>query len=975
MKELGTIFKETLNNIIDGVLFIDRDYKIIFANKSAAKLFGKKEQDIIGRDCGELYGGYSVHLKEGSATLKCPCIDVFSSKEPSIVTNTLITSDGKEVILHVTATPIINEAGEVTQILEILRDVTEEKQSTDEIKRKNIELNTFIDSIPDMAWFKDTDSNFIIVNRAFADVVGMDPEYLVNNTCEVCFGKKAAKKFKEDDAKVINSRKKIVIEEAIEDAQGNKIYLETIKTPLVDESGIVVGTIGVARNINERRLAEELLQQSEEKNINLINNIDDLIYSVDIKDNMFEGETFFVSSQSENITGYAAHEFMDNPKLWLSIINPEDIAIVEKDTRRVLENKERVVRSYRIRHKITGADIWLEDKVSPKIDDKGNVVGLFGVARDVTERRRIEEQLKLASEVAEQEKIKTEAIISSIGDALGIVDTEFRVVYQNEVSKKMFGDYVGQYCYRAYRQRDDICDGCPVFAAMKDGTIQRVERTANIKSGERCLEITASPLRDSSGNIIGGVEVVRDTTDRKLAEEEIFHYGERLRLLREIDHAILTAQSSEKIVRVALDHLKELVPCSLASIVAFDFGTGKAVELAVYSKDNPRVREGNSITLGKYDLKEGLYFGDVNVTEDLSTLPDPSDMERSLNEKGVRSYINVPIIHLDELMGSINIGRGKPGAFTAEDVTIASEVADLLAVAIQSGRADKELRASEKKYRNLVDNALVGVYKTNLKGDIIYVNDALIKIGEYNSSDEMLSSKVASLYRREEDREKLIEELKEKGVVENYETELVTPTGTIKNILITASLQDEEISGMLMDITKLREAEEAIKESETFLSSILEGIKDGVVVLDKDYRILFANASYAEQIGSKSEDLKGRFCHEVTYNRDEPCFLSKMECIVKDVFDTGISSRDVRRKGERYMEMTVYPLKDASGNVVSVVEIRRDVTRNIALDEELKERIRELEEFYDMAVGRELKMKSLKEEIEELHLQLKKRQS
>ena len=69
----------------------------------------------------------------------------------------------------------------------------ERKKAEEIIKRKNLELNTFINSIPDMAWFNDINSNFIIVNQAFGKAVGMDTEYLVNNTCEICFGKEIAK--------------------------------------------------------------------------------------------------------------------------------------------------------------------------------------------------------------------------------------------------------------------------------------------------------------------------------------------------------------------------------------------------------------------------------------------------------------------------------------------------------------------------------------------------------------------------------------------------------------------------------------------------------------------------------------------------------------------------------------------------------------------------------------------------------------
>jgi hypothetical protein len=89
------------------------------------------------------------------------------------------------------------------------------------------------------------------------------------------------------------------------------------------------------------------------------------------------------------------------------------------------------------------------------------------------------------------------------------------------------------------------------------------------------------------------------------------------------------------------------------------------------------------------------------------------------------------------------------------------------------------------------------------------------------------------------------------------------------------------------------------------------------------------------------------------------------------VFKTGLSSTEIRKKDGNHIEIIIYPLKDSSGKVVSIVEIRRDVTKNVQLNEEVKNRIKELENFYDMAVGRELKMVELKEEIERIKEELR----
>ncbi|GAG44813.1 unnamed protein product, partial [marine sediment metagenome] len=109
------------------------------------------------------------------------------------------------------------------------------------------------------------DSNFIAVNKAFGDIVGMDPDYLINHTCEVCFGKEASKIFKEDDQKVIKSKKQTIIEEFIIDSKNNKVWLETVKSPILNESGKVVGTVGIARDITQRKQMEKELLKAKVK--------------------------------------------------------------------------------------------------------------------------------------------------------------------------------------------------------------------------------------------------------------------------------------------------------------------------------------------------------------------------------------------------------------------------------------------------------------------------------------------------------------------------------------------------------------------------------------------------------------------------------------------------------------------------------------------------------------------------------------
>ncbi len=116
-------------------------------------------------------------------------------------------------------------------------------------------------------------------------------------------------------------------------------------------------------------------------------------------------------------------------------------------------------------------------------------------------------------------------------------------------------------------------------------------------------------------------------------------------------------------------------------------------------------------------------------------------------------------------------------------------------------QVEKALAQSEREYRELVENAVVGVFKTNIEGRILYVNKALAGIFEFDSLDEMLSEEVLMRYKNSTHRSRLIGELKQYGYVENFETEMITKTGKTKNIVLSASLDGDIISGMMRDVT------------------------------------------------------------------------------------------------------------------------------------------------------------------------------
>lgn len=116
--------------------------------------------------------------------------------------------------------------------------------------------------------------------------------------------------------------------------------------------------------------------------------------------------------------------------------------------------------------------------------------------------------------------IGAKAILDAMADGISIQDTALRVLYQNDAHRALVGGHVGEYCYAAYQQREDACDGCHLLQSFEDGKVHRRESTSSLMK-DRTLEIISTPLRDADGVIVAGIEAVRDITDRKLAEKRL----------------------------------------------------------------------------------------------------------------------------------------------------------------------------------------------------------------------------------------------------------------------------------------------------------------------------------------------------------------------------------------------------------------------------------------------------------------------
>ena len=154
--------------------------------------------------------------------------------------------------------------------------------------------------------------------------------------------------------------------------------------------------------------------------------------------------------------------------------------------------------------------------------------------RLVRRRQQMERELEQAMGRLAEEKNRSEAIIAALGDGISIQSPDFRVLYQNEAHRRLVGgDCLGELCYQVYARRDQICDGCPVEAAFADGAVHRLEKVNQPGRSSTHLEIVATPLRDANGRTTAGIELVRDISPHKQAEEALARQAAELAVANE----------------------------------------------------------------------------------------------------------------------------------------------------------------------------------------------------------------------------------------------------------------------------------------------------------------------------------------------------------------------------------------------------------------------------------------------------------
>ena len=554
-KEAAEKERDLLRTMVDAlpdqIFAKDTESRFVFCNQETANVAGKKRpQEMIGKSDFDFNG-------RDNAQQFYDAEQQIIDKGEAIVNRQYCRKmeDGGEIWVTSTKVPWRDSDGNIIGIIGMNRDITDLKLAQEALGRERNLLRSIVDTLPERIFVKDRDSKFIFCNKAsFESIVSVSMldltkhEDLTGKSDFDIVSAKRAKAYRAEEQEIIRTGRGVVDREGLDGQRG---WISTTKIPWRDDSGEIVGIVGLnrditvqkrtekalqkakdelearvlkrtaeLRNINKRlrgeivehKRAEKLLRASERRYRNLVESLPDVVWTFSDKHGML-----YASSCVKTILGYSPDHLYKNPWLWNKSIHSEDQEHIQEAIEQFRKKKKLEV-EYRIKD-AEGNWKWLHDRAIGKHFEDGEMI-IEGISTDITERKNAEEAL-----ACEHNLLR--ALVETLPDRIFVKDINSVFVMANPacadirhvpLPEDMIGrtdfDYMPREMAQPFYNEEQkiIRTGEPM-----------VNREFSIEWDGRRLWISSTkvPWYDDDGNIMGVIGLNRDITELKAAQEEV----------------------------------------------------------------------------------------------------------------------------------------------------------------------------------------------------------------------------------------------------------------------------------------------------------------------------------------------------------------------------------------------------------------------------------------------------------------------
>ena len=386
LRESEERYKTLFESKLEGVFVIDAEtMQVVLANQAAAKMYGfDSAEDAVGVNPLDF-----IPPEDRERVIRLIAEDMFEKDLRQVNEFRTMTKDGREIWVGAMGVRTGYE-GRLAGLISF-RDITERKEAEEALQQSEHNLKTYLESAPDGVYLNDLKGKFLYGNKKAEEMTGYEREELIGSSflkLNLLPAKYLAKAGKLLALNAIG-RPTGPDEFELTRKDGSRIWVEINTTPIKQEGKVVV--IGFVRDITERKRAEEALQESEERYLDLVNLLPQTIFEMDERGNLT-----FANRQGTLAFGYTLEDVQKGLNA-LEFFIPEDRDRVRKNVYRILSGEqESGANEYTALRK--DGSTFPVISYSSAIIRENKPAGLIGVLMDITQRKRMERELQERNE-------------------------------------------------------------------------------------------------------------------------------------------------------------------------------------------------------------------------------------------------------------------------------------------------------------------------------------------------------------------------------------------------------------------------------------------------------------------------------------------------------------------------------------------------------------------------------------------------
>jgi PAS domain S-box-containing protein len=676
-------YREIVEDAADIIYTRDMDGYITSINRAGAKFFGKDPEEIVGAHLSNLIGEQDA-VRDVEETRRA------ANDSPLRSTYYLKDAEQNGRYLEGVITIERDRSQQPTGIRGVIRDVTEQKLAEAALRESEDRYRRLVELSPE-AIVVHSEGKFVYVNPAAQNLWGA-------STPEELLGRPILDVVHPDFHDIVMSRVHEVEENGSSTAlneqkhiklNGDVINVEVAGIPFLVKGKPAVQSI--IRDITDRRLGREALQQTEERLRMVVGSASLVIFAID-KAGIFtlsEGEGLkALGLKPGEVVGQSVFElYRDNPTL--------------------IENVNRALAGETVSQTIDVGEVAFDTRYTPLTDDAGHVVGVIGVATDITENRK-------AQEAVRENEQRYRELFENAND---IIYTH--TLTGNFTSLNRSGEELTGYARAEALQMNIVDVLAPEYVEIARAMIAQKtdERTPTVyeleiiaKSGKRVRLEVSTRLIYQEGQAVGVQGIGRDLTERKRSEEALSQQSEREAMTHRISQAIRCSLDCSEIFHTAVHELGSYLNADRCGLFIKDDSRNRAIKAAEYLADGVAPAGSDFHLSDLQTLIEALDKNGVLCFDDPANDPRIRDLyERVLAVAGVRSIMYVAIRVGAEVTAAFSLSTTHElRKWSTSDIALAKTVADQTGIAIRQAELFQKAESTSKR-EVLVNNVTMAI--------------------------------------------------------------------------------------------------------------------------------------------------------------------------------------------------------------------------------------------------------------------------